>query len=124
MSLMYVTLQEQKDYSKVQHAAQDDNLTLLITACSAGVKNYLKNFSPYEGQRNEDDDYIVDSNGEPEILLDSGDNQEIKPEVKIAVMYWVDAIYKDKLKAGEYNQGRVPSVVEMMLYPIRDPALA
>lgn len=124
MPLAYVTLSEQKDYSQILHTGRDDTITLLIQAASAQVKNYLGNFSPYEGERNSDDDYHVDSNWEPVIALDSNGSQTVKPEVKLAVMYLVDIhLWPDRHKNEIKGQGRLPEAVETILYPLRDPAL-
>lgn len=126
MTISYVTLTEAKEYSKIQHTAMDNTIQLLIYGCSAAVKNYLKDFSAYEGQRNTDDDYLLDSNEEPIIQLDSNDQQTVRSEVKMAVLYWVDILLKkpDSLHSISPGQGRIPPVVEMLLYPLRDPALA
>lgn len=123
MTLAYVTLTEQKAYSQILHTGRDDTITLLIQAASAQVKNYLKAFSPYEGERNSDDDYYLDSNLEPEIELDSAGNQSIKQEVKLAVLMLVDAhLWPDRHKGEIPGQGRLPLAVETILYPLRDPA--
>lgn len=120
MSLAYVTVSEQKEYSRIYHTALDSTILLIIQACSAGVKNYLKDFSPYEGQRNTDDDYVLDSNYEPEIELDSNSDQAVKPEVKLAVLIWADK----RLRREEGAQGLTPPAeVVQLLYSLRDPAL-
>jgi len=123
MSVSYVTLAEQKEYSKIQHTAIDTTIGLLIQAASAAVKNYLKDFSPYQAERDEDDDYIVDSNFEPVILLDSGGNKEVKAEVKLAVMLEVDRRINRKSVALESEFGYLANDTVALLYPLRDPAL-
>ena len=123
MALAYVSIIEQKEYSRIQHAALDDTITFLITAASAAVKNYLKDFSPYEGERNDDDDYVVDSNLEPENTLDSSGEQIVKPEVKMAVLFLVDRWIKQPQQASEQVPGYLPVEVTSILYPLRDPAL-
>lgn len=120
--LNYVTLTEQKEYSSILHNGKDDTIRLLIQAASAAVKNYLGDFSPYEGQRDSDDDYHYDSNGEPEIALDSDGSQNIKPEVKLAVLLFVDM----KLSPHKYGSlpdsgNYLPEAVVQLLYPLRDP---
>lgn len=122
MSLSYVTLSEQKAYSRIQHSALDMTIDLMIEACSAGVKNYLKEFSPYEGERTVDDDYVLDSNWEPEPAdIDSAGEQAVKPEIKLAVMIWVD--YRLKKRESSNSNGMPPPEVVELLYPLRDPAL-
>lgn len=122
MSLSYVTLSEQKAYSRIQHSALDTTIDLMIEACSAGVKNYLKEFSPYEGERTVDDDYVLDSNWEPEPAdIDSAGEQAVKPEIKLAVMIWVD--YRLKKRESSNSNGMPPPEVVELLYPLRDPAL-
>jgi hypothetical protein len=124
MSLQYVTLTEQKNYSQILHTGRDDTITLLIQAASSQVKEYLKNFSPYEGERNSDDDYYLDSNFEPEIALDSNGSQAIQPRVKLAVMMLVDIqLWPERHPKPIEGQGRLPTAVETLLYPLRDPAL-
>lgn len=121
MTVAYVSRDEQKAYSRIQHTALDDTIDLLIMACSAGVKNYMNDFSPYEGERNDDDDYVVDSNYEPEPKLDSNGAQVVRPEVKAAVLYWVDQHLKRKESADA--AGYPPSVVVQLLYSLRDPVI-
>lgn len=123
--LRYVSIIEQKEYSKIQHEGLDDTIDLLITAKSAAVKNYLGDFSPYQGERNDDDDFVVDSNYEPEPAMDSSGLQVVRSEVKLAVLLEVDR----HLNPNKYG-GKVPSQnnylsdeAVSMLYPLRDPGL-
>lgn len=121
--LIYVTLEEQKDYSDILHAGKDDMIRILIQSASARVKNYLNDFSPYEGERNSDDDYNVDSNYEPEIYLDSNGSQEVKPEIRQAVLMLVDMTlnmhrYPDSVIS---NGNYLPDIITSILYPLRDP---
>lgn len=121
--VQYVTLEQQKEYSTILHCGKDDTINLMISAASAAVKNYLKDFSPYEGQRNTDDDYLVDSNYEPNILLGSDEAQIVKPEVQLAVLLAVDR----QLNPKKYGQNSatanyLDAEVVALLYPLRDPA--
>lgn len=119
----YVTLEEQKEYSRIQHSGFDTTILIMIEASSAAVKNYLKDFSPYEGERNDDDDYVLDSNYEPEIKVDASGNQIVKPEVKLAVMLEVDRhINMDKAKHPA-QMNYLSDAAISLLYPLRDPAL-
>ena len=119
--LRYVSKIEQKEYSRIQHDALDDTIDVLITAASAAVKNYLGDFSPYEGVRNDDDDFVVDSNYEPEQALDSSGLQVIRAEVRMAVLYLVDVWLKSKEAPQE--SGYLPVTVKALLYPLRDPVV-
>lgn len=124
MSIQYVSLEQQKEYSQILHCGRDDTITLMIKAASAAVKNYLKDFSAYQGQRNDDDDYLVDSNYEPDILLDSEDGQEVKPEVQLAVLLAVDKKLNPKKYGNPTGDGNyLDPEVTQLLYPLRDPAL-
>lgn len=122
MALMYVELEQAKEYSAIFHCAKDDTITLLIQAASAAVKNYLKDFSPYEGQRNFDDDYVVDSAYEPLIDEDSNEEQVVKPEVKLAVLLIVDKkLNPKKYGSPTASDGYLDDEVTALLYPLRDP---
>ena len=124
MSLEYVSLKEVKDWMQIQHTASDDRIVFAIQAGSNAVKNYLGDFSAYEGQRNTDDDYILDSNYEPEIQLDANDEQVVKYEVRLAVIELIrvmidnpDAFYSFQ------SMSMLPPQCEALLKPLRDPAL-
>lgn len=120
-SLYYVTVEEAKEHLRI---AQDDTLddwhiSLLINAASNHVKNYLKDYSAYVAQRDSDDDYLTDSNGEP--LRETYD--EIKPEVKMAVLLMVGEWFKNREGEGaEVVMHAMPAAAMALLYPLRDPA--
>lgn len=123
MFLNYVTLDEQKEYSSILHTGKDDTIRLMIQAGSAAVKNYLGDFSPYEGEKNSDDDYHRDSNLEPDIWLDSDGSQNVKPEVRLAVLMYVDMkLQPHKYGAMAESGNYLPEPVVQLLYPLRDPA--
>lgn len=120
----YVTLPEQKKYSSILHGGKDDEIVTLIQALSAGVKDYLKDFSPYQGERNNDDDYVVDSNFEPNKIYDSEGVQMIRPQVKLAVLVWVDMhLNPMKYPGADMNGTELPAPVRRLLYPLRDPTV-
>lgn len=123
MALQYVTLETAKEYCRIQHCALDDTIQLLIQAASNAVKNYLKDFSAYEAERNADDDYVLDSNFEPEIQLDNDGNRVVKAEVKLAVLYEVDRRLKNPNADDQIQAGYLSAVSTSLLYPLRDPAL-
>lgn len=122
MSLAYITTDEQKAFSRIQHTALDSLIWSLIQGASVAVKNYLKDFSAYEGERDADDDYVVDSNYEPVIQLDANGDRVVKAEVKVAVMFQVHRwIHADKYPSD--SMGYLCPEVTSILYPLRDPAL-
>lgn len=121
MPIAYVSIAEQKEYSRIQHNALDALIATIIEAASAAVKNYLKDYSPYEGERNSDDDFIRDSNYEPKIFLDSSESQVVKSVVKLAVMYEADIAIKGRERKGQH--GYLDEYTVSLLYPLRDPAL-
>lgn len=121
MPIAYITTAEAKEFSRIQHAALDTTIGTLIEAASASVKNYLGDFSPYEGERNDDDDYVLDSNWEPQLKLDSNGLQVVKAEVKLAVMLLVDRWIKYQYSDNPVDYGYLPPEITSILYPLRDP---
>lgn len=124
MSIEYVSLEQAKDQVKAATNLADDRIELLISAASAAVKNYMGDFSVYEGQRNTDDDYIEDSNYEPLIQLNASSEQVVKAEIQQAVLMLVDDYYTGRITEYDLKQGMLPPHVTALLYPLRDPALA
>lgn len=123
MALAYVTTAEAKAYSRIQHSALDTTIALLIGSASASVKNYLGDFSPYDGERDDDDDFVLDSNYEPQPKLDSNGNQVVRDEVKLAVLMLVDRWLKFKPEENPTAHGYLPPEVISILYPLRDPVI-
>lgn len=126
MNLAYVTLAQAKYQCKItpSDTYHDDHLNdILIPAASAMVKNYLKDYSPYEAERNSDDDYYVDSNYEPVVIPPDTDGRTIKPEVKGAVLLLIDIMFKAGDGWATLSHSTLPASVVSMLYPLRDPAL-
>lgn len=120
MSIEYVTLEEARDQVRAPGTIDDDRIELLIKAASGAVKNYLGSFSAYEAQRNDDDDYLLDSNFEPEIQLDNDGERVVKSEVKQAVLLLIERWYRGKVDG--LPTGSLPPEVTALLYPLRDPA--
>ena len=120
MSIEYVTLEEARDQVRAPGIYDDDRLELLIKAASGAIKNYLGTFSAYEGQRNEDDDYILDSNFEPEIQLNDEDERVVKFEVRQACLLLIERWYRGNIDGMPANT--LPPEVAAILYPLRDPA--
>lgn len=122
MSIEYVSLEEAKDQVKAGTNLADGRIELLISAASAAVKNYLGDFSAYEGQRNVDDDYVEDSNYEPKIQLNVDGDRVVKAEVRQAVLMLIDDFYTGRITEYQLEKGQLPMHITSMLYPLRDPA--
>ena len=69
--MMYVTLDRAKEHLNMDHSSDDNLITVYIQAASGAVKNYLKSASPYEVERDSNDDIILDSSGDPIYVEDS-----------------------------------------------------
>ncbi|WP_349573121.1 head-tail connector protein [Azotobacter salinestris] len=123
---MYVTLERAKAHLNMDHDEDDILITAYTKAASGAVKNYLKSASPYEVERDSNDDPVLDSNGDPEYVRDSSGDKVIRSEVEAAVLLMVGHLYKDRDEnaEGAFDQGYLPKPVTALLYPLRDPALA
>lgn len=124
--MMYVTLERAKAHLNMDHDEDDTLITAYIQAASGAVKNYLKSASPYEVDRDSNDDPILDSNGDPEYVRDSSGDKVIRFEVEAAVLLMVGHLYKDRDEnaEGAFEQSYLPKPVTALLYPLRTPALA
>jgi len=124
MSLEYVSIKEIKDWMQIRHTGMDDKLVFASQAASNAIKNHLGDFSAYEGQRNEDDDYILDSNYEPEIQLDADSERVVKFEVRLACLELIRVIIDNPEAFADYStRSQLPPQVEALLNPLKDPAL-
>ncbi|MNO62186.1 Phage gp6-like head-tail connector protein [compost metagenome] len=124
--MMYVTLERGKQHLNMDHDLDDVLITAYIGAASSAVKNYLKSASPYEVERDSNDDPILDSSGDPVYVVDSNDDKVVKYEVQAATLLQLGFLYKDRDENadGAYDRGYLPKPVTALLYPLRDPALA
>lgn len=106
----FVSLEEQKEYSRIQHDALDVSITTMIEAKSAAVSNYLKEQSAYE----------------PEDLPPLEGLLQVRPEVRLAVLVEVDEMLNFK-RSGSSNQPATTNYLSdaalRLLYPLRDPEL-
>lgn len=111
--VMLVTLDETKQRLRFDHDAEDDDLTSLIEGASAAVMNYLK----------KPQDHYVDSSGF--VPVDSSGTVGVPAEVKIAVLYLVGVLARDRdgTSATDWEHGYLPRPVTSILYPLRDPAI-
>jgi hypothetical protein len=123
--MMYVTLERGKQHLNMDHDLDDVLITAYIGAASGAVKNYLKSASPYEVERDSNDDPILDSSGDPTYVVDSSDDKVVKYEVQAAVLLMLGFLYKDRDENPDqaFAQGYLPKPVTALLYPLRDPAL-
>lgn len=123
--MMYVTLERGKQHLNMDHDLDDVLITAYIGAASGAVKNYLKSSSPYEVERDSNDDPIPDSSGDPIYIVDSSDDKVVKYEVQAAVLLMLGFLYKDRDENPDqaFAQGYLPKPVTALLYPLRTPAL-
>jgi len=123
--MMYVTLERGKHHLNMDHDLDDVLITAYIGAASGAVKNYLKSASPYEVERDSNDDPILDSSGDPTYVVDSSDDKIVKYEVQAAVLLMLGFLYKDRDENPDsaFDRGFLPKPVTALLYPLRDPAL-
>jgi Phage QLRG family, putative DNA packaging. len=121
---MYVTLERGKQHLNMDHDLDDALIMAYIGAASGAVKNYLKSASPYEVERDSNDDPILDSSGDPTYVVDSSDDKVIKYEVQAAVLLMLGFLYKDRDENPDqaFQAGYLPKPVTALLYPLRTPA--
>ena len=124
--MMYVTLDRAKEHLNMDHDQDDNLITVYVQAASGAVKNYLKSASPYEVERDSNDDPILDSSGDPVYVVDSNGDKEVSYPVQAAVLLMVGFLYKDRDENPDsaFDRGYLPKPVTALLYPLRDPALA
>lgn len=124
--MMYVTLARAKQHLNMDHSEDDTLIEVYVQAASGAVKNYLKSASPYEVERDSNDDPILDSSGDPIYVVDSAGDKLISYPVQAAVLLMVGFLYKDRDENPDqaFQQGYLPKPVTALLYPLRKPALA
>lgn len=124
--MMYVTLERGKQHLNMDHDQDDVLITAYIGAASGAVKNYLKSASPYEVERDSNDDPILDSSGDPVYVVDSSGDKIVRYEVQAAVLLMLGFLYKDRDENPDsaFDRGYLPKPVTALLFPLRDPALA
>lgn len=123
--MMYVTLERGKQHLNMDHDQDDVLITAYIGAASGAVKNYLKSASPYEVERDSNDDPILDSSGDPVYVVDSSGDKIVRYEVQAAVLLMLGFLYKDRDENPDsaFDRGYLPRPVTALLFPLRDPAL-
>lgn len=122
--MMFATLEQAKAQIEMDHDDSDDLILRYLRTASSVVKNYLKSASPFEPERDDDFNPVVDSNGDVVYALDSSGDRIIRYEVQAATLLMVAYQFKDRDNnaGGEYEQGYLPKPVTALLYPLRDPA--
>lgn len=123
--MMYVTLARAKQHLNMDHDLDDSLIEVYVQAASGAVKNYLKSASPYEVERDSNDDPILDSSGDPIYVTDSAGDKLVSYPVQAAVLLMVGFLYKDRDENPDsaFDRGYLPKPVTALLYPLRDPAL-
>lgn len=123
--MMYVTLARAKQHLNMDHDLDDPLIEAYIGAASEAVKNYLKSASPYEVERDSNDDPVLDSSGDPIYAVDSSGDKIVRYAVQAATLLQLGFLYKDRDENadGAYDMGYLPKPVTALLYPLRDPAL-
>lgn len=124
--MMYVTLARGKQHLNMDHDSDDVLIEAYIGAASEAVKNYLKSASPYEVERDSNDDPVLDSSGDPVYEVDSSGDKIVKSVVQAATLLQLGFLYKDRDENADsaYQMGYLPKPVTALLYPLRDPACA
>ena len=124
--MMYVTLARGKQHLNMDHNEDDTLITAYIGAASEAVKNYLKSASPFEVERDSNDNPILDSSGDPVYVVDSSGDRVVKYVVQAATLLQLGFLYKDRDENadGAYDMGYLPKPVTALLYPLRTPALS
>ena len=123
--MMYVTLECAKQHLNMDHDQDDSLIEVYARAASGAVKNYLKSASPYEVERDVNDNPILDSSGDPIYVLDSSGDRVLSYPVVAATLLMVGFLYKDRDENPDqaFQQGYLPKPVTALLYALRDPAL-
>lgn len=124
--MSYVTLATTKLHLGMDHDDDDSLIQIYINAASAAVKNYLKSSLPFEVERDGVGNVVLDSSGDPVLIVDSSGAYVIRSEVVSATLILIGHFYKDRDNNadGAFEQGYLPKPVTALLYPLRDPACA
>lgn len=127
--MMYVTLERGKQHLNMDHNSDDVLIAAYIGAASSAVKGYLKSSSPYEVERDSNDNPITDSSGDPVYVVDSSGDRVPATVVQQATLILLGIFYDQREgEAGvinpQWTHGYLPTVVISLLYHLRDPALA
>lgn len=120
---MLVTLDEAKLHLRVDHNADDDDITLKIEAASAAILAYV-----------EDSQYLfLDSGGEELDLYDTSTDQaahRARHLCRQATLLMVAEFYRNREPAAtdvmpdRFGYGYLPRAVVALLYSLRAPTLA
>lgn len=127
--MKYVTLARGKQHLNMDHDEDDTLIASYIEAASSAVKNYLKSASPFEVERDSNDNPIRDSSGDPVYVVDSSGDRVPATVVQQATLILLGIFYDQREgEAGvinpQWTHGYLPTVAISLLYQLRDPALA
>lgn len=124
--MSYVDLTTAKHHLGMDHDEDDSLIEIYIKAASAAVKNYLKSALPFEVERDQFGNPVLDSSGERVLITDTAGDYVISSEVVSATLILIGHFYKDRDNNadGAFEQGYLPKPVTALLYPLRDPACA
>lgn len=133
--IMLVTLEQASEHLRRDTGDDDADLTLKIMAASQAILNYLKDpLLAYEYARDENGNYILDSDGKRELAIDSDGKYIPSMPVQLATLIMIGVFYTDR-DAKEYVDPRsggglerlgnleLPRAVHWLLDPIRKPTV-
>lgn len=124
-----ITLSQAKAHVRVDHDAEDTQIEEFIEGASSAIINYLKSGA----------DTFLNTLGLPEEIYNDASPPEVigyavPPEVQTATKILVAELFKNReaKQDGEiggtlgipHGYGYLPRSVVMLLFPLRDPALA
>jgi hypothetical protein len=111
---MLVSLERAKQMLHVEHNDDNELLELLISAASRSVVRYLK------GQAGE----LLSIDSPPNSPTD--DLGAVPEDVAAAIIMFTGIMYRnpDNDVEAAFASGYLPAPVKVLLYPLRDPALA
>lgn len=104
---MIVSLEQVKDHLRIDHDAEDADLTLKIQAASLMILEYV---------RRSESDYEQDSD----------DVLDVPYSMKMACLIMVGILYRDRdgTESDKWQQGYLPFSVTALIYNLRDPAVS
>lgn len=102
------TLDETKEYLRVDHDDTDTILQTLIEMASERIIEYLKDYAAT----------FFDPDASPQII------GTVPARVKVSVMQLTGHFYRNPDSVGDFTLGRMPFDVTNPIYPLRLPTIA